>query len=191
MESFKLLNDRIMQDGKCFAGGILKVDSFINHQMDPDLMKAIGHEFSERFKDSGVNKIVTIEASGIAPAIMMGAEMHLPVVFVKKKSPSTMHNALSSKVHSFTKDRDYTVCISADYLTKDDRIVIIDDFLAYGNAALGLIDLAEQAGAQIAGFGMIIEKVFQDGGKLLRDRGYRVESLARVLSLDNCKIVLE
>ncbi len=191
MESFKLLNDRIMQDGKCFAGGILKVDSFINHQMDPDLMKAIAHEFSERYKDSGVNKIVTIEASGIAPAIMMGAEMHLPVVFVKKKNPSTMRNALSSKVHSFTKDRYYTVCTSADYLTKDDRIVIIDDFLAYGNAALGLIDLAEQAGATIVGFGMIIEKAFQGGGKMLRDKGYRVETLARVLSLDDCKIVLE
>ncbi len=191
MESFKLLNDRIMQDGKCFAGGILKVDSFINHQMDPDLMKAIAHEFSERYKDSGVNKIVTIEASGIAPAIMMGAEMHLPVVFVKKKNPSTMRNALSSKVHSFTKDRDYTVCTSADYLTKDDRIVIIDDFLAYGNAALGLIDLAEQAGATIVGFGMIIEKAFQGGAKMLRDKGYRVETLARVLSLDDCKIVLE
>ena len=191
MKSFKLLSDRIMQDGQCFDGGILKVDSFINHQMDPDLMKAMGHELSERFKDSGVNKIVTIEASGIAPAIMMGAEMHLPVVFVKKKNPNTMSNALSSKVHSFTKGRDYTVCISADYLTKDDRIVIVDDFLAYGNAAFGLIDLAEQAGATILGFGIIIEKMFQDGGKKLRDKGYRVESLARVLSLDDCKIVLE
>ena len=191
MREFNLLKERIMQDGKCYAGGILKVDSFINHQMDPDLMKAIGHELSERFKDSGVNKIVTIEASGIAPAIMMGAEMHLPVVFVKKKSPKTMQHALVSKVHSFTKDRDYTVCISSDFLGKGDRIVIVDDFLAYGNAARGLIDLAQQAGAEIAGFGIIIEKVFQGGGNELRREGYRVESLARVLSLDNCKISLE
>ena len=191
MREFKLLKERIMQDGKCYAGGILKVDSFINHQMDPDLMKAIGHELSERFKDCGVNKIVTIEASGIAPAIMMGAEMHLPVVFVKKKSPKTMQNALVSKVHSFTKDRDYTVCISSDFLCKGDRIVIVDDFLAYGNAARGLIDLAQQAGAEIAGFGIIIEKVFQEGGNELRREGYRVESLARVLSLDDCKITLE
>lgn len=191
MREFNLLKERIMQDGKCYAGGILKVDSFINHQMDPDLMKAIGHELSERFKDCGVNKIVTIEASGIAPAIMMGAEMHLPVVFVKKKSPKTMQNALVSKVHSFTKDRDYTVCISSDFLGKGDRIVIVDDFLAYGNAARGLIDLAQQAGAEIAGFGIIIEKVFQDGGNELRREGYRVESLARVLSLDDCKITLE
>jgi len=191
MREFNLLKERIMQDGKCYAGGILKVDSFINHQMDPDLMKAIGHELSERFKDCGVNKIVTIEASGIAPAIMMGAEMHLPVVFVKKKSPKTMQHALVSKVHSFTKDRDYTVCISSDFLGKGDRIVIVDDFLAYGNAARGLIDLAQQAGAEIAGFGIIIEKVFQGGGNELRREGYRVESLARVLSLDNCKISLE
>lgn len=191
MREFNLLKERIMQDGKCYAGGILKVDSFINHQMDPDLMKAIGHELSERFKDCGVNKIVTIEASGIAPAIMMGAEMHLPVVFVKKKSPKTMQNALVSKVHSFTKDRDYMVCISSDFLGKGDRIVIVDDFLAYGNAARGLIDLAQQAGAEIAGFGIIIEKVFQEGGNELRREGYRVESLARVLSLDDCKITLE
>ena len=191
MREFNLLKERIMQDGKCYAGGILKVDSFINHQMDPDLMKAIGHELSERFKDCGVNKIVTIEASGIAPAIMMGAEMHLPVVFVKKKSPKTMQKALVSKVHSFTKDRDYTVCISSDFLCKGDRIVIVDDFLAYGNAARGLIDLAQQAGAEIAGFGIISEKVFQEGGNELRREGYRVESLARVLSLDDCKITLE
>ncbi len=191
MKEFNLLKERIMQDGKCYAGGILKVDSFINHQMDPDLMKEIGHELSERFKDCGVNKIVTIEASGIAPAIMMGAEMHLPVVFVKKKSPKTMQNALVSKVHSFTKDRDYTVCISSDFLGKGDRIVIVDDFLAYGNAARGLIDLAQQARAEIAGFGIIIEKVFQGGGNELRSEGYRVESLARVLSLDDCKITLE
>ena len=191
MREFNLLKERIMQDGKCYAGGILKVDSFINHQMDPDLMKAIGHELSERFKDCGVNKIVTIEASGIAPAIMMGAEMHLPVVFVKKKSPQTMQNAPVSKVHSFTKDRDYTVCISSDFLGTGDRIVIVDDFLAYGNAARGLIDLAQQAGAEIAGFGIIIEKVFQEGGNELRREGYRVESLARVLSLDDCKITLE
>lgn len=191
MKEFTLLKERIMQDGKCYEGGILKVDSFINHQMDPDLMRNIGSEFSKRFKDSGVNKIVTIEASGIAPAIMMGFEMHLPVVFVKKKQPKTMHNMLTTTVHSFTKDRDYTVCISSDFLNSGDRVVIIDDFLAFGNASKGLEDLCRQAGAQIAGFGFIIEKVFQHGGDYLRDKGYRVESLARVLSLNDCKIVLE
>lgn len=188
---FKLLEDRIRQDGKCFEGGILKVDSFINHQMDPDLMMCIGEEFSRIFADCGVNKILTIEASGIAPAIMMGSIMHLPVVFVKKKQPKTMTNMLVSEVHSFTKDRTYTVCISSDFLTKDDTIVFIDDFLAYGNAARGIIDLCQQAGARIAGMDFIIEKVFQGGGEYLKSQGIDVRSLARVLSLDNCKITLE
>ena len=110
----EILKQRILQDGKCFPGGILKVDSFINHQMDPDLMLNIAKEFVERFKGKPINKIVTIEASGIAPAIMVGYILHLPVVFVKKKQPKTMENMISSTVHSFTKDREYTVCISND-----------------------------------------------------------------------------
>ena len=187
----ELLKKRILEDGKCYPGGILKVDSFINHQMDPDLMFKIGEEFARLYADCDINKIVTIEASGIAPAIMAGHVMHLPVVFIKKKEPKTMSNMLSTVVHSFTKDRDYTVCISADFLSPDDRIVVIDDFMAYGNASRGLIDLASQAGARIVGFGFIIEKVFQHGGDQLRNDGYRVESLARVLSLDNCQITLE
>ena len=187
----ELLKKRILENGKCFPGGILKVDSFINHQMDPDLMMLIGKEFGDLYKDSGVNRILTIEASGIAPAIMAGAYMHLPVVFAKKKEPKTMENMLATTVHSFTKDRDYTVCISADYLTPDDKVLIIDDFLAYGNAAKGLIDLVQQGGAQVAGFGFIIEKTFQNGGKMLRDKGYRVESLAEILSLDNCEIKIK
>ena len=187
----ELLKERIMEDGRCYPGGILKVDSFINHQMDPDLMCKIGEEFARLYEGAGVNKIVTIEASGIAPAIMAGVAMHLPVVFVKKKKPKTMENMLVSTVHSFTKDRDYTVCISADFLTANDRILFSDDFLAYGNAANGIIDLAKQAGAGIVGFGFIIEKSFQGGGVRLRQLGYRVESLAEVLSLDDCRIVLK
>lgn len=127
-----------MQDGRCYPGGILKVDSFINHQMDPILMYKIGEEFIKRFSNENINKIVTIEASGIAPAIMVGYIMQLPVVFVKKKKPKTMENMLTTVVHSFTKDRDYTVCISNNFLTPDDRILFIDDFLAFGNAALGM-----------------------------------------------------
>ena len=188
--NMELLKRRIMEAGRCFPGGILKVDSFINHQMDPDLMVKIGEEFARRFANDGITKIVTIEASGIAPAIMTGAVMHLPVVFIKKKTPKTMENMLISTVHSFTKDRDYDVCISADYLTKDDKILIIDDFMAFGNAALGMIDLAQKGGATIKGFGFIIEKCFQGGGDMLRNRGYKIESLAQVESLDDCKIVL-
>ncbi len=184
----ELLKRRILQDGKCYPGGILKVDSFINHQMDSKLMYHVAEEFARLFADSGINKIVTIEASGIAPAIMVGYIMNLPVVFVKKKQPKTMENMLTTTVHSFTKSRDYTVCISHDFLTADDRILFIDDFLAYGNAAQGIIDLADQAGAQIAGMGSIIEKAFQHGRDTLIEKGIRVESLAIIQSLENCEI---
>ncbi len=156
-----LLKKRILQDGKCFEGGILKVDSFINHQMDPILMKSIGVEFVRRFANKDFNKVMTIEASGIAPAIMVGY---------------------------FTKDREYNVCISKDFLSKEDRVLFIDDFLANGNAANGIIDLIDQAGAQLVGMGFIIEKAFQHGGEVLRERGIHVESLAIIDSLDNCQI---
>ena len=143
------LKTRILQDGKCYEGGILKVDSFINHQMDPNLMMEVAKEFSQHFADAHINKIVTIEASGIAPAILVGYIMQLPVVFIKKKQPKTMDNMLTSVVHSFTKDRSYTVCISADYLTPQDHVLFIDDFLANGNASMGVIDLCKQAGARL------------------------------------------
>lgn len=186
----KLLKERILQDGRCYPGGILKVDSFINHQMDPMLMYKIAEEFISRFHGVPINKIVTIEASGIAPAIMVGYLMQLPVVFVKKKKPKTMENMLTTVVHSFTKDRDYTVCISNNFLTADDHILFIDDFLAYGNAAMGMVELARQAGATIEGMGFIIEKAFQGGANLLQEQGVRVESLAIIDSLDDCRITI-
>ena len=172
----KALIDRIQKDGKCYPGGILKVDKFINHQMDPNLMKDIAVEFIRRFANTKVNKILTIEASGIAPAIMMGFLMNLPVVFAKKKKPNK---------------RDYDVVISRDYLTPDDHVIFIDDFLAYGNAAKGIIDLCKQSGATLEGMGFIIEKAFQDGGQYLREHGVRVESLAIIESLDNCEIKIK
>lgn len=186
----KLLIDRILQDGRSLPGGILKVDSFLNHQLDPNLMYKVAEEFSRRFAGKRFNKIVTIEASGIAPAIMMGYILQLPVVFIKKKQPKTMDNMLVSEVKSFTKNRVYTVCISRNFLTPDDHVVFIDDFLAYGNAALGMIDLARQAGATIEGMGFIIEKGFQGGGDRLRVMGYDVQSLAIIDSLDDCKIMI-
>lgn len=182
------LKKRILQDGKCFEGGILKVDSFINHQMDHMLMHQIAQEFVNRFKGVKINKIVTIEASGIAPAIMVGFIMQLPVVFVKKKQPKTMENMLTTTVHSFTKDRDYTVCISNNFLTAEDHVLFIDDFLANGNASLGMIDLIKQAGATLSGMGFVIEKAFQNGGKILREKGVHVESLAIIEDLSNCEI---
>lgn len=186
----ELLKQRILQDGRCYPGGILKVDSFINHQVDPMLMYRIAEEFIKRFEGVKINKIVTIEASGIAPAIMVGFLMQLPVVFVKKKKPKTMENMLTTVVHSFTKDRDYTVCISNNFLTPDDHILFIDDFLAFGNAALGMLDLVKQSGCTLAGMGFIIEKAFQDGRKILEEQGARVESLAIVDDLSDCKIVV-
>ena len=180
-----------MQDGKCYPGGILKVDSFINHQMDPNLMMGCAKEFVRLFSDLHFNKIVTIEASGIAPAILVGYILQLPVVFIKKKQPKTMDNMLSTVVHSFTKDRDYTVCISNSFLTEDDHVIFIDDFLANGNAANGVIELCALAGAKIEAMGFIIEKAFQHGGDFLRSKGIKYEALATVESLDNCQILLK
>ena len=186
----KQLKDRILSDGKCFPGGILKVDNFINHQMDPVLMREMAQELVKRFSGHQINKVITIEASGIAPAIMVGAILDVPVLFAKKKVPSTMENMLVTEVFSFTKGRSYSVCVSGDYLCKDDRVLFIDDFLANGNAAKGIIDLVNQAGASLEGMGFLIEKGFQTGGDELRGYGIHVESLSIIDSLDDCTIKL-
>lgn len=186
----KQLKDRILKDGKCFTGGILKVDSFINHQMDPVLMREMSLELVRRFEGHNINKVITVEASGIAPAIMVGYFLNVPVVFAKKKVPSTMENMIATDVFSFTKQKSYPVCISGDYLTKDDRVLFVDDFLANGNAALGIIDLVNKVGATLEGMGFLIEKGFQKGGDILRGKGIHVESLAIIDSLDDCKITL-
>lgn len=186
----EVLKQRILCDGKCLPGGVLKVDNFINHQMDPHLMYLMAEEFVHRFKDRKINKILTIESSGIAPAIMVGYILNLPVVFVKKKQPSTMKNMLTSDVFSFTKGVSYKVCVSNEYLNEKDHLLFIDDFLANGNAALGMMDLVKQAGATIEGMGFLIEKAFQKGGDLLRKKGIHVESLAIIDSLDDCQIKL-
>lgn len=182
----KALIDRILQDGRSLEGVILKVDKFINHQMDPYLMKQIAVEFIRRFSDLHVNKIITVEASGIAPSIMLGYLMELPVVYAKKQTPSTMQSAYVTTIHSFTKNTDCDLMISREYLTADDHVLFIDDFLAYGYAATGIIDLCQQAGATIEGMGFIIEKEMLGGHKLLTSKGYsRIESLAIVDSLEN------
>ena len=181
----KILKDRILKDGRCYPGGILKVDNFINHQMDPILMKSIGVEFVRRFASTPINKIITVEASGIAPAIMVGYLLELPVVFAKKKKPSTMENMLITSVYSFTKQRSYDVCVSKDFLRPGDRLLFIDDFLANGCALEGLIDIVNKAGASVEGVGIAVEKGFQKGGVLIRSKGIRVESLAIVESMDD------
>ena len=187
----KTLKERILRDGSCLPGGILKVDNFINHQMDPILMKSMAVEFVRRFAGTKIDKILTVEASGIAPAIMVGYLLELPVVFAKKRKPSTMENMLVTEVFSFTKNQTYTVCVSKDYLLPGDQVLFIDDFLANGNAGRGMIDLVKQAGADLVGMGFLIEKAFQEGGQYLRDQGIHVESLAIIESLDNCEIKLK
>lgn len=188
--NFQPLVDRILKDGKSLEGGILKVDGFINHQLDPILIEQMCEEFTRRFDPNSYDKIITIEASGIAPAVILGLLLKKPVVFAKKKKPSTMSNMLVTEVFSFTKNTSYHVCVSGEFLTKGDRVLFIDDFLANGKAAVGIIDLCAQAQAEIVGMGFLIEKGFQAGGKLLRERQIHVESLATIESLDNCTITI-
>ena len=186
----ELLKQRKLRDGKCLEGGILKVDGFINHQIDSVLMTEIAAEFARRFSDEKIDKVITIEASGIAPAVLLGSRLGLPVLFAKKKKPSTMDRMLTTSVFSFTKQRSYEVCVSAEFMRRGDRLLFIDDFLANGNAARGIMDLADQAGAVIVGMGFIIEKAFQHGRDELEKAGVRVESLAIIESLDDCRILL-
>lgn len=182
----QILQDRILTDGIVLSDEVLKVDSFLNHQIDPALMKAIGHEFAERFRQAGISKIVTIEASGIAPAIMAGLELGVPVIFARKYQSLTLKdNLYSSTVFSFTKQTESTIAISKQHLNSKDKVLIIDDFLANGQAALGLIDLIKQAQAEVIGIGIVIEKSFQTGRATLLEKGYRVESLVRIASLKN------
>lgn len=190
--ALKALKDRILQEGRLEEGGILIVDRFVNHQMDPYLMKQVAIEFIRRFADLKVNKILTIEASGIAPAVMLGYLMELPVVFVKKSRPSTLSNFYLTEVRSFTKQRSYDVVIKKEYLTADDHVLFIDDFLAFGNAAIGILDLCRQAGATIEGMGFLIEKEFQRGRELLQLEGVsRIESLAIIESLTDSQIKIK
>jgi len=177
----KELEQRILKDGDILGGDILKVDSFLNHQLDISLLEHIGEAFYEAFKDDHVTKLVTIEASGIAIACIAALKFNVPVVFAKKaKSHNLGNDVYTSKVHSYTYDRDYDITLSRKYLSENDTIVIIDDFMANGLAMEGLLDIAKQAGAKVAGIGICIEKGFQPGGQRLRDEGYKLVSLAIV-----------
>ena len=181
----ELLKQRILQDGRCFPGGILKVDSFINHQMDIKLFEEMAKEWKKLFADKKINKILTIEASGIGIAAIVAREFDVPVVFAKKsKSINLDDNNFSTKIQSFTHSKIYDVIVSKKFLSPEDHILIIDDFLANGCALLGLTDLVESAGATVEGIGIAIEKGFQQGGKIIREKGYQLESLAIVESMD-------
>ena len=185
----KLLKEKIEQEGKVLSDVVLKEDTFLNHQIDPLLMKEIGEEFANRYSDDVITKVLTIESSGIAPATFLGLTIGAPVVFARKRKSLTLTDHLySSKVHSFTKNETNEIFVSKNFLSADDNVIIIDDFLENGEVVKGLLDIANQAGATVVGVGIIIEKGFQDGGQLLREQGVRIESLARIISLANGKI---
>ena len=180
----ELLKQRIRKDGIVKGNEVLKVDSFLNHQMDIALLDEIGKEFLRRFADCGVNKILTIEASGIGIACIAAQSFRCPVVFAKKNQTKNIAgDVYATKVESFTHGRVYDVIVSKKFLGPEDKVLIIDDFLANGAALEGLLDLVEQAGAQLCGVGIVVEKAFQPGGDRIRAKGIRVESLARVKSM--------
>ncbi|HDV6001733.1 TPA: xanthine phosphoribosyltransferase [Staphylococcus pseudintermedius] len=185
------LRRKVIEDGVVIDEKILKVDGFLNHQIDAALMYDIGQTFYEQFVDQGVTKILTIEAAGIAPAIMVAYRFDVPCLFAKKAKPSTLNAGYyQTDVHSFTKNKTNTVIVSEEFLSADDKVLIIDDFLANGEAAIGLHRLVEQAGATTVGVGILVEKSFQQGRSRLEEAGLTVSSLCQVASLTGNKVTL-
>lgn len=181
----QLLKERIKKNGKVFEGNILKVDSFLNHQIDISLLQEIGKEFYRLFGDQKINKILTIEASGIGIACIAAQYFNCPVVFAKKtQTKNIAGDVYTTKVESFTHGKVYDIIVSKDFLNEDDHVLIIDDFLAQGKALIGLINLINNSGASLAGAGIVIEKGFQPGGKIIRDMGVNLKSLAIIESMD-------
>lgn len=188
----QLLKDKIFNDSQVVSDQILRVDSFMNHLIDPDVMLEIGNEFAKRFADCGINKVLTVEASGIAVGLTTAMALQVPLLFAKKKMPATLdHNYYLSNIYSFTKRESVDIYVAKRYLSPDDRVLIVDDFLARGEALKGLTELVKQAQAQTVGIGIVIEKAFQGGGQALRDVGFRIESLIKVLSLEGGKLQIE
>ena len=186
----KTLEERILRDGNVLGENILKVDSFLTHQVDFSLMKEIGQVFAEHFRDTGITKVVTIEASGIAPAVYTAEALNVPMIFAKKSKNITMtEGILTAEVYSFTKQVTSTVSIAGKFLESSDMVLVVDDFLANGQAAKGLIKIIEEAGAEVAAVGIVIEKSFQDGRSLLEAQGQTVLSLARIDRFENGKVV--
>ncbi|HGI2245235.1 TPA: xanthine phosphoribosyltransferase, partial [Streptococcus agalactiae] len=186
----KLLEERILKDGDVLGENILKVDSFLTHQVDFELMQEIGKVFADKYKEAGITKVVTIEASGIAPAVYAAQALGVPMIFAKKAKNITMtEGILTAEVYSFTKQVTSQVSIVSRFLSNDDTVLIIDDFLANGQAAKGLLEIIGQAGAKVAGIGIVIEKSFQDGRDLLEKTGVPVTSLARIKAFENGRVV--
>lgn len=184
----RLLEERILRDGRALNADVLLVDCFLNHQVDPELMAEVGKEFARLTKDLGITRVVTIESSGIAPAQMTALTMGVPMVIMKKSNSRILENALQTEVFSFTKNKRYQLTVKPEFINKDDKVLLVDDFMANGEAALGAIRLIEQAGAEVTAVGIVIEKSFQPGRRLLEEKGYRVFSLARVAAMAEGKI---
>lgn len=188
----QLLEERIRQDGQILPGGVLKVGSFLNQQIDISLLRAMAQEVVHLYAGCGINKVLTVEASGIAIAAAVALEMNVPMVFAKKHKTSNVDGQVySTPVHSFTHGNDYNMVVSRDYLTVSDRVLLVDDFLANGAALRGLVALVEQAGATLCGAAIAIEKRFQGGGDDLRSRGIRVESLAMIERFEDDSVVFQ
>ncbi|MDD4796319.1 MAG: xanthine phosphoribosyltransferase [Eubacteriales bacterium] len=183
----ELLKQRILEQGQVLPGGIIKVGDFLNHMIDVRLADEIAREFVRRFAGKPISKVLTIEASGIAFGVLVALRLDVPLVFAKKQrgSNSGADTFYQARVHSYTKNIDYTMTVSKKYIMPEDHVLIVDDFLALGEAAQGMISLVDQAGAQLSGLGIVIEKAYQSGGQLLRAQGVKVESLARIQSVDN------
>lgn len=182
----QLLEERILKDGKVFAGNVLKVDSFLNHQLDVELLDRMALEMKKLFKDSDITKVLTIEASGIGVGCMVAKHFNCPLLFAKKsKTLNIKGDVYTSKVESFTHQCTYDIIVSKDFLNENDTVLIVDDFLAKGNALIGLIDIVNQSGARLAGCGIAIEKGYQGGGDKLRAKGIRVESMAIVEEMND------
>ena len=181
----KLLEERIKKDGKALGKTVLKVDSFINHQVDSEFMDALGKDFAEHFKEYGITKVFTIESSGIAPALMTAKYLDVPMVILKKQTSKILNGKVyQTRVTSFTKGTSYELTLYQDYIDQNDKVLLIDDFLANGKALEGLAEIVEASGAELVGAGIAIEKGFQVGGDLIRSRGIHLESLAIVESMD-------
>ena len=187
--SMKLLQERIRQEGLILSDTVLKVDSFLNHQVDTELALEIGKQFAHLFANRGITKVMTIEASGIQFAMATGIALKVPFVYAKKKKAVTLNEQVyTAPVHSFTKQETYQVTVSAKYISPEDKVLIVDDFLATGAALVGLADIVKEAGAELVGVGCVIEKSFQEGRGLLEERGIEVHSLARIASMEPGRI---
>lgn len=186
----KLLEERIKQDGRVVGTEVLKVDNFLNHQVDPALMKAMGDEFARLFADAKVDKVLTVESSGIAPAVFAALALNVPMVFARKKKSLTLsEDHYTADVYSFTKQETNHVIVDKRFIQPGERLLLIDDFLANGQAVEGMMQIAEAAGAEVVGVGIVIEKTFQKGRALLDERDVRVESLARIAAFEDGEVI--